>query len=80
MDTEKTARRIFMDRLKVSADEAKDSALIIEDLGADSLDIVGLIMAFEKEFIIEIVADDLEEIATIGDAIRYVQRRIAESA
>jgi acyl carrier protein len=57
----------------VEEDEVNPNAKFIEDLGADSLDTVELVMAFEEEFDLEIPDEDAEKIATVGDAISYIK-------
>ncbi|MFZ5553946.1 MAG: acyl carrier protein [Bacteroidota bacterium] len=64
---------IIVDKLGVDESEVTDSASFTNDLGADSLDTVELIMEFEKEFNIAIPDDQAEKIATVGDAIAYIQ-------
>lgn len=64
---------IIVDKLGVSADEVKPEASFTNDLGADSLDTVELIMEFEKEFGVSIPDDKAEEIRTVGDAIAYIE-------
>ena len=68
---------IIAEQLGVSKEEVVPEASFIDDLGADSLDIVELVMAMEEEFDIEIPDDDAEKIQTIGDAISYVRERAA---
>ena len=68
-------RGLISESLGVSDDEIVPTASFIEDLGADSLDIVELVMAIEKEFDIEISDDDAERIATVQDAIDYINER-----
>ncbi len=63
---------LIADSLGVSNDEIEPAASFIEDLGADSLDIVELVMAIEKEFNIEIPDEDAEKISTVQDAIDYI--------
>jgi acyl carrier protein len=58
----------------VDADKVTDTASFIEDLGADSLDTVELVMAFEEEFGIEIPDDAAESIVTVGDAVKYIDK------
>ena len=65
-------KALIAESLGVSEDEIVPSASFIEDLGADSLDIVELVMAIEKEFDIEIPDDDAEKIGTVQDAIDYI--------
>ena len=68
---------IIAEQLGVALDEVKEGASFIEDLGADSLDIVELIMALEEEFEVEIPDEDAEKIQTVGDAIKFVQAKAA---
>lgn len=70
---------IIAEQLGVSKEEVVPEASFIDDLGADSLDIVELVMAMEEEFDIEIPDDDAEKIQTIGDAIAYVRARAVVS-
>ena len=69
--------KIIIDKLGVEESEITSDASFTNDLGADSLDTVELIMEFEKEFEISIPDDKAEEIATVGDAISYVEGAIA---
>ena len=66
-------KKIVVDQLGVEEAEIVMEASFIEDLGADSLDIVELIMALEEEFDIEIPDSDAEKIATVGDAVEYIK-------
>ena len=66
-------KAIIVDKLGVDESEVVDSASFTNDLGADSLDTVELIMEFEKEFGITIPDDEAEKIATVGDAIAYIE-------
>ncbi len=66
-------KEIIINELDVSAESVTDEASFIDDLGADSLDTVELIMAFEEEFDLEIPDDDAEKIGTVQDAIKYVE-------
>ena len=61
----------------MDADKVKDNASFIDDLGADSLDNVELVMAFEEEFGIEIPDDAAETILTVGDAVKFIQSQAA---
>ena len=65
-------KKIVVEHLGVEADKVSDSASFIDDLGADSLDIVDLVMAFEEEFGVEIPDDAAEKILTVKDAIDYI--------
>lgn len=69
---EAKVKSIIADQLGVSEDEIKTESSFIEDLGADSLDIVELVMAMEEEFEIEIPDDQAENIKTVGDATNYI--------
>lgn len=72
-DTAERVQKIVVEHLGVEADKVTQDASFIDDLGADSLDIVELVMAFEEEFGVEIPDDDAaEKIATVGDATRYI--------
>jgi acyl carrier protein len=77
MGLEERVAEIIAEQLGVAKNEVVPEASFIDDLGADSLDIVELVMAMEEEFDIEIPDDDAEKIQTIGDAIAYVRERAA---
>ena len=64
---------IIKDRLSVDANDIEETSSFANDLGADSLDTVELIMEFEKEFGLSIPDEDAEKIATVGDAIKYIE-------
>ena len=66
-------KAIIVDKLVVDETEVSDTASFTNDLGADSLDTVELIMEFEKEFNIQIPDDDAEKIQTVGEAIKYIE-------
>lgn len=68
--------KIISDNLRVSATEIADHKSFIDDLGADSLDIVELVMVLENEFGIEIPDEDAESISTVGDAIEYIEEHL----
>ena len=68
--------KIIVDRLGVEESEVKLEASFKDDLGADSLDVVELVMELEDEFDMEISDDDAEKIATVGDAVNYIQSKI----
>ncbi|MDT0577163.1 acyl carrier protein [Croceicoccus sp. F390] len=72
-DTEQRVKKIVVEHLGVEADKVTMDASFIDDLGADSLDIVELVMAFEEEFGVEIPDDAAENIATVGDAVTYIK-------
>ena len=69
---ESKVKSIIADQLGVGEDEIKPESSFIEDLGADSLDIVELVMAIEEEFEVEIPDEEAENIKTVGDAINYI--------
>lgn len=64
---------IIVEQLSVNAEQVNPDAKFIEDLGADSLDTVELVMAFEEEFSIEVPDEEAEKLQTVGDVIRYVE-------
>ncbi len=66
-------REVVVEQLNVSPEEVKEDSKFVEDLGADSLDVVELVMALEEKFDIEIPDSDAEKIVTVGDAIKYVE-------
>ena len=68
-------KSIVVDKLGVEEDEVTETASFIENLNADSLDLVELIMAFEEEFGSEIYDSDAEKILTVGDAIKFIQSK-----
>lgn len=69
-------KKIIVDQLGVDDSEVTMEASFVDDLGADSLDTVELVMALEEEFGIEISDDDAEKIITVGDAIKYIEDHI----
>lgn len=71
-------KAIIADQLMVEASEIQDESSFVEDLGADSLDTVELIMEFEDEFGIEVSDEDAEKISTVGDAIGYLEKLVGE--
>ncbi|MBN9532139.1 MAG: acyl carrier protein [Alphaproteobacteria bacterium] len=73
-DTAERVKKIVVEHLNVDADKVTEGASFIEDLGADSLDTVELVMAFEEEFGIEIPDDAAESIVTVGDAVKYIDK------
>jgi acyl carrier protein len=70
---EERVKEIICEQLGVEESEVTPAAKFIEDLGADSLDTVELVMAFEEEFDLEIPDEDAEKITTVGDAIQYIK-------
>ena len=79
MSLEDKVRDIIVDKLGVPADKVKDDAHFIDDLGADSLDTVELVMAFEEEFGVEIPDEDAQEIATVKTAISYLSKKMKDA-
>ena len=71
-------KEIIVDRLGVDPNEITPEASFVDDLGADSLDTVELVMAFEEEFDIEIPDDDAEKLTTVGKAMEYLEKRLSE--
>jgi acyl carrier protein len=71
-DTADRVKKIVVEHLGVEAEKVTEDASFIDDLGADSLDIVELVMAFEEEFGVEIPDDAAEKISTVSDAIKYI--------
>ena len=69
-------KEIVIDRLIAEEDQIKPEASFVEDLGADSLDIVELIMGIEEEFDIEIPDEDAEKLTTVGEAMAYVKTKL----
>lgn len=76
-DVEAKVKSIIVDKLGVDDADVVDSANFTNDLGADSLDTVELIMEFEKQFDISIPDEDAENIATVGDAVSYIKEKTA---
>ncbi len=76
-DVESKVKSIIVDKLGVDESEVTHEANFTNDLGADSLDTVELIMEFEKEFDISIPDEDAENIATVGDAVEYLQEKVS---
>lgn len=70
---EDRVKDIIVDQLGVNADQVNPEAKFIEDLGADSLDTVELVMAFEEEFEIEVPDEEAEKLQSVGDVIKYVE-------
>ncbi len=70
-------KKVTVEELGVKEEEVVEAASFTEDLGADSLDVVELVMAFEDEFSIEIPDDEVGEIKTVGDAVSYISKKSA---
>jgi acyl carrier protein len=79
MSVEERVKSIIVEQLGVDADEVTQDASFVEDLGADSLDQVELIMAFEEEFGVEISDDEAEKIRKVKDAVDYIEKRAKAS-
>jgi len=75
---EQRVKEIIVEQLGVEEDEVSPEASFVDDLGADSLDTVELVMAFEEEFNIEIPDEDAEGITTVQDAIDYIKANVKE--
>ena len=73
-DIAERVKKIVIDHLGVDADKVVESASFIDDLGADSLDTVELVMAFEEEFGVEIPDDAADSILTVGDAVKFIEK------
>jgi acyl carrier protein len=73
-DVADRVKKIVVEHLNVDSEKVNDGASFIEDLGADSLDTVELVMAFEEEFGIEIPDDAAESIVTVGDAVKFIEK------
>lgn len=71
---EEKVKDIIVEQLSVNAEQVNPDAKFIEDLGADSLDTVELVMAFEEEFSIEVPDEEAEKLQTVGDVIAYVEK------
>ena len=75
MSIEERVRKIVCEQLGVSDDEVNNDSSIVDDLGADSLDTVELVMALEEAFDIEIPDEAAEGIATVGDAVKFIKEK-----
>ncbi|MFP6904945.1 MAG: acyl carrier protein [Verrucomicrobiota bacterium] len=75
MAIEEKVKEIIVEQLGVNADQVKNEASFIEDLGADSLDTVELVMAFEEEFGAEIPDEDAEKLTNVGEVISYLKEK-----
>ena len=76
MELEQRISEIVIEQLGVSRDDIESESSFIDDLGADSLDIVELVMAMEEEFGIEIPEDDSEKLQTFGDVVAYLREKL----
>ena len=71
-------KKIIVDQLDVEEDKVTEAASITDDLGADSLDVVDLVMSFEEEFDIEIPDDQVEKIKTFGDIVKFIEEKVED--
>ena len=78
--SEQRVKEIITEQLGVSADQVTPDASFIDDLGADSLDQVELVMALEEEFEVEIPDEDAEKMTTVRDAIEYLRKHVKQEA
>jgi acyl carrier protein len=78
MSVETRVKEIIVEQLGVNENEVTPEAKFVDDLGADSLDLVELVMALEEEYNIEISDEDAEKILTVGDAIEYIKSHVAQ--
>ena len=76
---QETVQRIVAEQLQVKAEDVQSESSFIDDLGADSLDTVELVMALEDEFDIEIPDEIAEQISTVADAVKYIAERTGDS-
>ncbi len=74
-DVEDRIRKIIVEQLGVKPEQVTPEASFVDDLGADSLDTVELVMGFEEEFNFEIPDEDAERMQTVGDVLKYLQKR-----
>ena len=79
-DVAQKVKSIIAEQLGVKIEEVTDTASFVDDLGADSLDTVELVMALEEEFGIEIPDEEAEKMTSVGEAIRYVEAKAAKTS
>ena len=77
-DVDEKVKDIIVEELGVEREKLTDAASFMEDLGADSLDTVELVMAFEKEFDIDIPDGEAEKLRTVGDALKYLHDKLGK--
>jgi acyl carrier protein len=78
MSIEQRVKEIIVEQLGVNESEVKPEAKFVDDLGADSLDLVELVMALEEEYNMEISDEDAEKILTVGDAINFIKGHVSQ--
>ena len=78
MSIEQRVKEIIVEQLGVNESEVKPEAKFVDDLGADSLDLVELVMALEEEYNMEISDEDAEKIMTVGDAINFIKSHVSQ--
>ena len=78
MDIFEQVKKILCDQLDLEEEQVNEDSEVIDDLGADSLDIVDLVMTLEEEFATEIPDEDIENLKTVGDIVKYIEDRVAE--
>ncbi|MFH1503786.1 MAG: acyl carrier protein [Candidatus Omnitrophota bacterium] len=76
MNVEEKVKEIISEQLGVKKEEIKPESSFIDDLGADSLDTVEVVMALEEEFGVEIPDEDAEKITTVGESVRYIESKV----
>ena len=78
MDIFEQVKKILCDQLDLEEEQVNEDSEVIDDLGADSLDIVDLVLTLEEEFDTEIPDEDIENLKTVGDIVKYIEDRVAE--
>lgn len=78
MDIFEQVKKILCDQLDLDEEQVTEDSEVIDDLGADSLDIIDLVMTLEEEFDTEIPDEDIENLRTVGDIVKYIEERSAE--
>lgn len=78
MDIFEQVKKILCDQLDLEEEQVNEDSEVIDDLGADSLDIVDLVMTLEEEFDTEIPDEDIENLKTVGDIVKYIEERVGE--
>ena len=78
MDIFEQVKKILCDQLDLDDEQVTEDSEVIDDLGADSLDIVDLVMTLEEEFDTQIPDEDIENLRTVGDIVKYIEDRVAE--